>query len=751
MRFSVKQDIPGRLRLRVQGLRHNRALAKWLETELGGLAGVRIDARFRSGSLVLTFAPATGLRRQLLAQLQTLTATGPLAAPLALASGHCDLVCSRCHPDRRDPPSLVRQVIGVVALTLYVAWVALRQGLLKKPVSEAPLSLTSAVALVAAYPLLRHAWDDLRSGRHKSLFPFLAATCFLAIFLGQALTALEVIWILRIGLLLEDYVGRRSHRAIREILELTQKQAFILVDGVEVEIPVEQIHAGATVVCHPGEKIPVDGLILNGEALVDEAPVTGRAEPEMRHAGDSVYAGTIIYQGVIFVRAERVGDATYLCRILHLVESSLSNRAPAEKRADMLANRLMKLGLVAVSGTLLLTLSPTRAFTVLLVLACPCATVLAASTAVSAALANAARNQVLIKGGYYLEQIAEADCFCFDKTGTLTLETPTLISVTPRSARQNPDRLLALAAAAERHTQHPMARAIVAAAQERGLNLPVHAQCHFVIGRGVAALIDGAEVLVGNDKWMQDNAVAIDSLAQAAREQAELGYSLVYVARAGRVSGLLAIANPVRPRAAAVLAWLRADGVKEMHLVTGDTDRMARAVAEQFAFDSWRAELLPEDKARYLKELEATHERIVMVGDGVNDALALANARVGIAMGAGGAEVAIEAADIALADSALERLVKLRQLSRKTLRTIEQNHQLAMWTNLGGVIFGAAGLLTPLMAGALHIVHTLGIVVNSGRLLGWDSPGLGPASNELTPPATAGTDAGASHATEKAS
>ena len=727
MKFKIKHDIPGRLRLTISGLRKNRIMARELEAHFNSFAAITTTPRLSSGSLILSYQTGTLTSSELINHLETFDSKVPVImnnTAMEVDGEACDLVCSRCRPDSSELPSLTRQAIGVIALTGYVAYVLVRKLIFKKTVAEGALSLTSAVALAGAIPLLKDALEDLRSGRHKSLFPFLAGTCILAIFLGQALTALEVIWILRVGMLLEDYVSRRSHRAIREILELTEKNTFILVDGMEVEISVAEVQVGSIVVCHTGEKIAVDGEIIHGDAMVDESPVTGRAELETRRTGDQVYAGTIVCQGAIHIRADKVGDETYLCRILHLVERSLANQAPAEKRADELANRLMKLGSIAVAGTFLLTMSPVRAFTVLLVLACPCATVLAASTAVSAALANAARNHILIKGGYYLEQIGEADCFCFDKTGTLTVETPSLVNIFPRTPKLDPNKVLALAAGAEKHTQHPMARAVVSAAEERQIDIPNHAECHFTIGRGVRALIDDHEVLVGNDKWMRDNDIDIKYFNKRAEEQLDLGYTLIYVARDGKAQGLISVANPIRPKAEPVIAWLRENGVGELHLVTGDTERMAKAIADKFEFDSWQAELLPEEKADYVRKLNQSNHKIVMVGDGVNDALALTEARVGIAMGAGGAEVAIEAADIALADSALVRLVKLRQLSQHTINTIEQNHQLAMWTNLGGSILGAAGLMTPLMAGALHIVHTLGIVMNSSRLLNWEAPGI---------------------------
>ncbi len=734
MDFKIKHDSPGRLRLRFKTPKGCNISPEDIAAHLRQIDLINsAEQRPRTGNLILNFSPTKHIRAQILESLRTLKWDHISAPQLKIVPlpDSCDIPCAQCCSKKDNSPSLLRQVVGVTVLTGYVLWVFVRQVIFKKPISENPLGLTSAVSLLGAIPLFKQAWTDLRSGQHKSLFPFLAFTCFLAISLGQALTALEVIWILRVGMLLEDYVAQRSHRAIKEILELTEKNAFILVDGVEVEIPVEQIEPGSTVVCHTGEKIPVDGIVLRGEALVDESPITGRAEMETRQIGDHIFAGTIINQGVIFIQAEKVGDETYLCRILHMVEKSLSNQAPAEKRADILANRLMKIGTVAVAGTFLLTFSPLRAFTVLLVLACPCATVLAASTAVSAALANAARNHILIKGGYYLEQMSEADCFCFDKTGTLTAETPELIEIITRTPRQKEDSVLTLAAAAEMHTPHPMARAVVTAAKKRQLDIPQHAHCEFVIGRGVRAVIAEDEVVVGNDKWMNENNIDIRFFNRKATHHLELGHTLIYVAKNGKAQGLIVVANRIRPETADVLEWLRNNGVKDLHMITGDTQHMAKSVGEEFGFNSWKAELLPEEKATYLKELQQRKSKVVMVGDGVNDAIALADAKVGIAMGAGGAEVAIEAADIALADSNLERLVYLRQLSTKTLSTIELNHQLAMWTNIGGVVLGAAGIMTPLMAGTLHIVHTLGIIINSSRLLSWKAPGLPNPTNEV--------------------
>lgn len=724
--LRVRHSIPGRMRVRVADIRYNgnraAALADWLAGQ-ADVAGA--EARPVTGSIILFYDPDKVSPSGLLKLLNQWLNDDQVIAPgqEGLRPVTCGLKCPDCRPSKPER-SLVGRLVEVIALTGYMAYVLVREVIFKSPLSQGPFSLTALVSAVGALPLLKHAWENLRQGRLMSLFPFLAVSCVVAIFVGEAVAALEIIWILRLGMLLEDYVGERSRRAIRNILQVAEKNTFIVVDGVEVEIPADQVKAGNTVVCHTGEKIPVDGVVLEGEALVDEAPITGRSEPEVRRADDRVFAGTIVQQGAIFIRAEKVGDETYLCRILHLVEDSLENRAPSEKRADMLASRLMRISVVAVLGTLIITLDPLRAFTVMLVLACPCATVLAASTAVSAALANAARNHTLIKGGLYLEHIGEANCFCFDKTGTLTTEVPRVVEVIPRTTRQSPISVLALAASAEAHYQHPMAQALVAAAAELGIKPKPHVMCEFILGRGVRARLDGDKILVGNDKFMDEDGVNIKYFKGRAGDLIARGNTVVYVAKNGKAQGLIAVSNTIRAGAGDVINWLRKDGVSSLHLVTGDTEPVAKAMAEDFEFDDYQAVLLPKEKARYVEQLEAQGKQVVMVGDGVNDALALASSSVGVAMGAGGAEVAIEAADIALVNSDLECIVRLRQLSHETIKTVEQNHWLAVSTNIGGVILGAAGMLPPIMAGALHIVHSFGILLNSSRLMAWDAPGL---------------------------
>lgn len=408
-RIVIRHAIPGRMRFKVCEIRYayQRALSleKWLARK-SGIIG--IEVRANSGSVILLYNHKEISPRQLSDLLMQALEIHPEQAysRSSRMPSVCAKSCVKCDPSektKRKKQSLADSLLGIIALTVFVGYVIIRRVIFKSPAAQGIFSLTSLVSLIASIPLFRHAIEDMRHGRHKSLFPFLACSILLGIAMGEAMTALEVIWILRVGMLLEDYVAEQSRKAIREILQIAEKDTYIFVKGIEVRIRADELKPGDTVVIHTGEKIPVDGTIVRGQAIIDESHITGRAEPETRGENDIVFAGTIVQKGVIFIHAEKVGDDTYLCRILQLVEDSLENRAPVEQQADILAERLFKIGISATIGTLLITMNPFRAFTVMLVMACPCATVLAASTAISAAVANAARNHILIKGGLYLE------------------------------------------------------------------------------------------------------------------------------------------------------------------------------------------------------------------------------------------------------------------------------------------------------------------------------------------------------------
>jgi cation-transporting P-type ATPase C len=713
----------GRLRIRVPVLRN-------AEPELRTAAGqlrdmlkvVEIEVRPLTGSLILTYDPAILSPRS-------------LADSLHLAARVAGFTVSGIGEGRtrRRPPAeratrffglrlpLIAPMATAVALSAFLGYAVVRKVFLGRPLSQGPFSTTGLVAAAGTVPLLYRSLRDLRRGRRGGLFPFLAGAAALGMATGQALTSLEILWVLSIGVFLEEWMVDRAKRAVREILRVTPDGALLLVEGREVETPAEALAAGDIVMVRTGKRLPVDGVIIQGEALVDEAHISGRAEPELRRPGDLVYAGTRVAEGMLQVRADKVGEQTYLSRTASLVEESLATRGEVETRADILASRLTRLGVAATLVTLVFTRSLPRSLSVMLVLACPCATVLAASTAIAAAVANAARHHILIKGGIYLEQAGRVKCLCLDKTGTVTAGVPEVLAVVPRTPWHGAEkRILAMAAAAEAGSEHPVAKALREAARAREIEVAREVSCEVVLARGVRAKIGDEVVVVGNDDFMKAEGVETAYFRRAAAEHLASCRTLLYVARNGKLQGMIALANAPRPGTVAVLARLRREGVQMIYLVSGDAEPVVRSLAAAIGCDGYRSTLLPDEKAGFVEGIEAGGTKVLMVGDGVNDALALAKATVGVAMGAGGSEVAVETADIALADDRLEGLLFLRRLSRKTLRTVEQNFWFATATNVIGIALGMSGVLVPITAGAFHVVHTAGIMLNSSRLLAWE-------------------------------
>jgi cation-transporting P-type ATPase C len=733
--FSIQHSLPGRTRLGGAVLKRNADLGGMLVQCLGALPGVHSQRlNLACGSVVLLHEErlaATALLAEALGCLGRLdtplpaqpSCLSPLCGPLAAtptddactlpssgvcASRACAATRTGCDPVR---PALRR----FVATSAVMGVVFFRSAALGLGTASTLFSPLGIAALLASAPLLRKAARQLRR-RKVTLETFLGAGVVAAVAAGEALTAMEILWVQSGADLLSAWVTERSRRSIADILRLSAHHTFILVDGVEVEAEVDSLRPGDVVVLHTGEKVCVDGVIVHGEATLDESPITGRADLVLKGEEQRVLAGTFVREGVIHVRADAVGDHTYLARVLKKVEDAIENRAPIEGEADRLARRLVRIGFVATGGTLLLTGSLWRAFTVMLVMACPCATVLAASTAVSAAISAAAKKGILIKGGRYLEQAGTLNTLCFDKTGTLTTMQPELCRIVPLAGHSE-EELLRLAVSAEAHNHHPLAQAIKAAAAQRGVEATPHHECRYFLGMGMRAEVEDSVLLLGNRRFMDYHGVRLPQSTTTAQHMRSRGLTVLTLARDGEAVALLAFDNTIRPECAAVLRDLRQGGAARVELVTGDEPGAARALAARLGIEGVHAALLPEDKAGIVRRLKSEGSGVLMVGDGINDALALAEADVGVAMGVGGSEAAIEAADIALVGEDLTGLSYVRALSRQTIRTARQNFLLATATNVGGAAFGALGLLSPVAAGLLHIVHTAGVLANSARLL----------------------------------
>ena len=621
-----------------------------------------------------------------------------------------------------EASQLPKAAAGFAALTALVGVVFVRETILKLPLAQGLFSPLGLATAAASLPLAYKGLKSFKEGK-VNLESFLGGSILAAVAAGEAAAAMEILWITSAGELLQTWITERSRRSIRDILKITEKETYILVGGVEVSIPTAKVKPGDTVVLHTGEKVSVDGEVIRGGAIVDESAINGRAEPAARQKGDKVFAGSMVRQGVIFVRAGQVGDKTYLARVLAMVEDSLEHKAPVEGAADRLAQKLIKAGFAATLATLIITRSLWRAFTVMLVMACPCATILSASTAVSAAMNAAARRHILIKGGRYLEEVGEVDAICFDKTGTLTTNEPWIRHM-EIFGNVDEDELLQLAYSTEIHNSHPVALAIAREAKRRDVEPVSHEVCEYLLGKGVRSEIHGEEVLVGSHKLMEAYGVNPETVRQTLENLKRLGLTMVFVARGGELLGVMGFANQDRDNVEQSIAALRAQGALHMSMITGDSKYSALHMAERLGFEDCSYSVLPEEKASIVTGLRNKFGKVLMVGDGINDALALAEADIGIAMGAGGSEVAIEAADIALVKDDLQDVVYLRALSRRTMTIIQQNFWIATGSNAAGVVMGGLGLLSPVMAGMIHITHTLGILANSSRLMAFSGKGL---------------------------
>lgn len=544
-----------------------------------------------------------------------------------------------------------------------------------------------------------------------------------ALAIGENIAAAEAVFVMLIGEGLEEFASRRTRTAIERLIQLAPKTARIRVsdhNGLqEKEVRIEEVRERDIVIVRPGERIPVDGGIVTGRSSINEAPITGESLPVDKGLGDGVFAGSINNLGFLEIQAARIGADTTLARIIFLIEAAEEKRAPLERLADRYASFFLPLILLAGAATLYFTGEWVRTVAVLLV-ACPCALILATPAAVVAGIGRLATDGVLVKSGASLESIARVNCFVFDKTGTLTEGKPVLTSLTPLNSHSD-DELLALAASAEQRSEHTFAQLILEEARAHGLQIDTAGEFHMQPGLGVEARQDGRKILVGNRRLMESLNVEITPRIETALASSELeGLSTVLVAENGSVQGLIGIQDHPRPEARETIRKLKAAGIQRTVLLTGDRESVASSIGRRVGVDEVHSELLPQHKVEFLDRLRQRGLRTAMVGDGVNDAPALASADVGIAMGVAGADITIEEADIVLMNDRLDRLPLLVQVSKAVVAIIRQNILVfALAVNLAAVLAAASGILGPVAAAATHQVSALLVVLNSLRLLAY--------------------------------
>jgi manganese-transporting P-type ATPase C len=713
--IELLSHTPGRQRWSVRAIESRPRLAMAVENAL------RKDPRF----LAVKANPVTG---RVLVKWHASSAPRSVRTIISSALADGPVSETALRKSRGKPDGKIRKLIGKLILGGIKLSLILVSRVVWGVASVSPLGGVIAVisvsgTIITGFDFLRALFRTVTGRSRITTGTLIGAATLSSIALSENVTALIVIWLLNLGEYLEVLTLRRTRAAIRDLLATDDDEIWIVAGGVELAVSVNQVQPGAIAIARPGRKISVDGIIESGEETINEAPITGESMPAVRGPGDAVYAGTVLMAGTIRIRVTGVGADTVVGKLIERVEMAQSLRPHIQTVGDRFARKVVPSSFLAAALVLLVTRDPRRALTMLLV-ACPCAAGLATPTAVSASIGNSARRGILVKGGVHFESMAALDTIAFDKTGTLTDNQPTVTQVIPCAPGYTEERVLYLAARAEIHSQHPLALAIVNRAGLEEARVDDGSTFELFAGRGVSARWEEHEVLAGSRRLLEEFGVKISSENEKSFA-ANVGpaESVVYVAHQRRLVGLIAISVQVRPEAVAALGSLREAGVSRLVMLTGDLDRVAEHVASSVGVTEWRARLMPDDKFEAIRRMRASGRRVAMVGDGVNDASALAVADVGFAMGAGGADVAVETADVALASDDLRHVSHVMDISRQTMTVVRQNYGLALGVNSIGLYLAAAGSINPIIAAVLHNLSTLAVVFNSSRLIGYNPPG----------------------------
>ncbi|WP_423405516.1 heavy metal translocating P-type ATPase [Faecalibacterium prausnitzii] len=569
----------------------------------------------------------------------------------------------------------------------------------------------------AAYTVWRSiafVWKGVRCLLHRRLEVEVldALSIGVSLLRGDFGTAGSVMFLLNLGSLLEEWTRKKSLDDLARSMALNVDKVWVRSQGTEVLVPLTKVRSGDEVVVRSGNMIPLDGTVLEGEAMVNQAALTGEAMPVRKAEGSTLYAGTVVEEGECVFIAKAEGGSNRYDKIVAMIEESEKLKSSTENRALVLADKLVPWCLGATVVTYLLTRNATRAISCLMV-DFSCALKLSMPLAVLSAMRECGSYHITVKGGKYLEALSKADTIVFDKTGTLTRATPQVVEVVPFSGC-NEREVLQLAACLEEHFPHSMANAVVRAAKERGISHEeMHSEVEYIVAHGIASRVGGERVVIGSHHFVfEDEKCTIPTAEQQKFDALKPAYSHLYMAASGQLVGVICISDPLRPEAAAVLNGLRALGIRNTVMMTGDSERTAAAIAKQVGVDRFFAEVLPEDKANFVQQAKAEGHTVVMIGDGINDSPALSAADIGIAINSGAA-IAREIADVTIKADSLEELVALKAIANALQHRVSSNYRFVLTFNSALIALGALGILQPASSAMLHNLSTIGISLRS--------------------------------------
>ena len=717
MHLELAHHIPGRIRVRAGALKYLKQVQEEFLTSINQHEYFKdVEYNGVTGSLLIYFDEEQIGSEEVVEVVENHIGTFSIAAYQAEREEKNTLTVN----ERRLQEESVKDIFKRVAISATALGAfALIKGLRGFGMMGWRRKLLAPPALISiglSLPIFQSGWDSLKYTKKPNADTLTSTAVLTALLTGRSISALVTILLADVAELMTAYTMENTRKAISDMLNVGVQEVFVVQeDGRLIKTLLSDVEPGDVISIQTGDKISVDGVIVKGEAFVDESPITGEFFPVNKTISDSVFAGTIMKSGNIHVEAEKVGDQTTVARIVHMVESASSRKAQIQTYADKFSTQLIPLNFGLAVIIYAITRNINRALS-MMIIDFSCGVRLSTATALSACIHNAARNGVLIKGGNYVEALAEADALVLDKTGTITEGRPKVMSIYPIGDYSAKD-LLQMAGAAEEDSSHPLAQAILNYIKKKGYAIPDHGMVKVVTGRGVTTTVDGERIYVGNRKYMHEQGIDTEILKEEMKSLEKKGEIMIFIGKESELVGILGIHDALKENMKKALNRLRNLGFDDVRLLTGDIAFQAEKMAKRMHMDDFGAELMPEDKVKTVLNMQAAGSNVVMIGDGINDAPALAYADVGIAIGNTRTDVAIESSNVTITNDDPLLIPSAIQLSRQTMGTIRNNFGMVVGINALGIILSAMGWLPVVWGSVLHNSSTILVVMNSGRLL----------------------------------
>ncbi len=716
MKLKVVHSLRGRLRIHARALHYLETMEEELIERVESHTAIhKVSFSTVSGNLLVHYDANEIRQDDVLEIIETNLGIFSLLAHQKEREARSQLTVQ----ERRIQNESVRSFLNRVGFTAAALVVLGLKGYGKTQQGNLLKRFTNPAALLSlglSTSIFKSGVDSLKDARRPNADTLTMTAILTAIVTGRSMSALMTILLSDIAELMTAYTIEQTRAAISDMVGTGDEDVMkVMEDGSLQLVSIQEIVQGDVISVQTGEKINVDGVVLNGHAFIDQSAITGEYFPAHRKVGDTVFAGTVVKSGQIHVRTEKVGEDTTVSRIVHLVEDAAGKKAQIQTYADRFSAQLIPLNFALAALVYLTTRNVTRALN-MMIIDYSCGVRLSTATALSASIHNAARNGVLIKGGNYIEMMTEADSIVLDKTGTMTEGRPRVLSVITHNGATEQE-LLELAGAAEEDSSHPLAHAILERVRKSGYEIPTHDMTEVVVGRGVVTRVEDQLVRVGNKRFMLENDIGVEALELEIRTLENRGESIIYIAKDTHLIGVLGVHDALKENMKKSLNRLRFLGYDDIRLLTGDVEYHAEKMAVRMNMDDFESELMPEDKAKTVLQMQSAGSSVMMIGDGINDAPALAYADVGVAIGNTRTDIAIEAADVTVTNDDPLLIPSTVALSRKTMKIIKENFGLVIGINTIGIALSAMGWLPVFWASVLHNSSTIFVVMNSGRLL----------------------------------